>query len=201
MALSYRGKSMKGTFKKEDFLLFKPCIIKKLRRGDIVVFKKSNGLKANVMIVHRIIQINNNVLFTHGDNKKRPDVIPVSKANLLGKVTAYERNSKRYRVIGGMPGLIIARIRYFFRRSAYRFFTKIKWILSTKVISDNINRFWEHRIQKLKVNTKEGPVIKWIYRNHTIAEQLPDNTLQRFSILSYFLTETKNPSITSDSSS
>lgn len=187
----YYGNSMKGTFRIADFVTLESFNIKNLRKGDIIAYRSEH--KKDDLIVHRIICIDKGKLFTRGDNNRRPDILSVSKSNLIGKVTFYERKGKLHCVIGGIPGLIMARIKYFFRRSAYLFFTKIKWIISAKIISESLNRFWKHRIQKIKVNTKEGPVIKWIFRNRTLFQQLPDNTLQRSSILSYFLTETKNP--------
>lgn len=186
---------MKSTFSEGDLLSIEPRDLKKIRIGEIVAYRNNRKDESDNLIVHRIIKISSNILFTKGDNNRNIDTFPVSKENLVGKVILYERKGKLHRVIGGIVGLIIARIRYFFRRSAYLFFTKVKWILSIKIINNSINRFWKHRIQKIKINTKDGPVIKCIYRNHTIAQMLPNNTLQKSSILSYFLTETKDPSI------
>lgn len=186
---------MKRTLKNGDFLLIEYCPTENFYRGDIIAYRDEIKPKLNRIISHRIVNIKGKKFFTQGDNNKNPDMISVKTNNLIGKVTACERNGKRHRVIGGMSGLIKARIWFFFRHSAYLFFNRMKWILSTKIISDRLSRFWKHRIQKIKINTKEGPVIKWIFRNRTLFQLLPDNTLQRFSVLSYFLTETKNPSI------
>ncbi len=182
---------MKRTLKNGDFLLIEYCPTENFYRGDIIAYRDEIKPKLNRIISHRIVNIKGEKFFTKGDNNKNPDMISVNTNNLIGKVIAYERNGKFHRVIGGMPGLIKARIWYFFCHSGYLFFTKIKWILSAKIISESINRFWEHRIQKIKVNTKEGPVIKWIYRNRTLAQQLPNNTLQRSSLLAHILIETK----------
>ena len=178
---------MKGTFRKGDLLVLEPCSEEKLYKGDIIAFTNIKEINENEIIVHRIIGINKGNLFTRGDNNKRPDIIPVSNSVLVGKVISYERNGKNYRAIGGLTGLISARIFYFFRRTIYWFLIKIRWLLPIKLIGNMLNIFWKYRIKKIKLSTKDGPVIKWVFRNRTIVHWLPGKRPQKTSFLSRFL--------------
>jgi signal peptidase I len=184
---------MKGTFRKGDLLVLEPCLKEKLHKGDIIAFRNTREIKDNEMIVHRIIRIDKGYLFTRGDNNKRPDIIPVSNSALVGKVISYERNGKNYRAIGGLTGLISARIFYFFRRTIYWFLIKIRWLLPINLIGNMLNKLWKYRIKKIKLSTKDGPIIKWVFRNRTIAHWLPENRLQKTSFLSRFLINSKKP--------
>jgi len=191
-SFSYHGNSMKGTFQKGNLLVLESLPIEKLHKGDIIAFKNKRKIKENEMIVHRIIHIDKDCLFTRGDNNKRPDIIPISNSNLIGKVVSYERNGKSNRVIGGLTGLIRARIDYLFRRTIYWFLKKIRWLLPIRLIGNMLNKLWKSHIQKIKLSTKDGPIIKWVFRNRTIAHCYPNKKLQRSSFLSRFLINSKN---------
>jgi signal peptidase I len=193
MIFFYQGNSMKGTFRTVDFLTIEPCNLKNLRIGDIIAFTKDNEEdNKDDLVVHRIIRVGEGHLSTKGDNNRRPDILPVSASNLIGKVVAFERKGKTYRVRNGIAGLIRARMGYVFRRICYLLICKVRRHLPVKKIRNIIFILWKPEIQKIKFSTTDGPLIKWVHRNRTIATWLPEKNLLKASFLSRFLINQKN---------
>ena len=90
------GTSMLPLVRAGDYVRIKK-ISGDLRRGDIVVFQKSNGL-----ITHRVLRIsrtddNNKTLLTKGDNSIVPDP-PILSSAIIGKVIAIRRNNHEMRL-------------------------------------------------------------------------------------------------------
>jgi signal peptidase I len=191
---AYYGNSMKGTFRTADFLKIELCILENLQKGDIVAFAKDSkvGNKDN-LIVHRIIHIEKDCFITKGDNNRRPDALPVAESNLIGKVVAFEREGKTYKVKGGLPGLIRARVVYVFHRICYLLLYNVRKFMPVRKIANIVFILWKPKIQKIEFSTVEGPVIKWVHRNRTIATWLPEKNLLIASFLSRFLLHSKNP--------
>lgn len=176
---------MKGTFRAADFLSLEPFDLKSLCVGDIIAYRRDN-INGDP-IVHRIIQVGKGNLITKGDNNQRPDIFPISESNLLGKVVAFERGGKTFKVRGGTMGLILARARYVLRRARYLLINKMRRFLPVRRIGNIVFYLWKPKIQKLKFSTAEGPVVKWVYRNSTIATWLPEKNLLKASFLYRFL--------------
>jgi len=193
MIFAYYGNSMKGIFCVADFIIFRKCNLKKLRKGDIVAFSKDqDDGKHDDPIVHRIICMADDHFFTKGDNNRRPDTFPVSESNLIGKVVGFERSGKTYKVRGGMAGLMQARAGYFIRRICYQSILAAKKVLFLKKISPVFSIFWKPRLKKVQFTYPKGAVIKWIYRDRTIAAWIPDKKLLKTTFLSRLLIGSKN---------
>ena len=165
---------MKGTFQGGDVLIIEDWTIENLHKGDVIAYRDIRGGRENNQVVHRIIRISQGCLVTRGDNNRRPDIHPVSTEKLIGKVIAFKRKGKVYRVIGGFLGLIKSRIGYFFRRYCYLFYQELRKLLSVKKINNMVCKFWKPSIRKIKYPTSEGPLIKYIFRNRTIARWWPE---------------------------
>jgi len=186
--LPYHGDSMKGVFRTADFLIIEPCSLISLCNGDVIAFARDRDEgKVNDQVVHRIIRIVTDYLFTKGDNNRTPDLLPVTKSNLIGKVVAFEREGRTHKVRNGSAGLLVARTMYVFRRARYLLINRIRGFLPIRRIGSIVFFLWKPKIQKLKFSTAEGPVIKWVHRNSTIATWLPEKKLLKTSFLYRFL--------------
>lgn len=193
MKFIYQGTSMKGTFRTADFLIIELCNLKNLRKGDIVAYSKDNEeSKKNDSIVHRTIRVGEGHLITKGDNNRRPDILPVSESNLIGKVVGFERAGKTFSVRSGIAGLVRARAGYAFRRACYHLVCAIKRFLPVKKIINIILFVWKPEVQKIEFTTAEGPVIKWVHRQRTIATWLPEKKLLKTCFLSRLLIRSNN---------
>jgi len=170
-----------------DFLIIEPCNLISLRIGDVIAFARdSDEGKINDQIVHRIIRVVKDHLITKGDHNRRPDMLPVTKSNLIGKVVAFEREGKTHKVRSGSVGLIIVRTRCVFRRARYLLINKMRRFLPVRRIRNIVFFLWKPKIQKLKFSTAEGLVIKWVHRNRTIASWRPEKNLLKTSFLHRF---------------
>jgi hypothetical protein len=181
---------MKGIFRTADFLIIEPCVLENLQKGDVIAFKREDIFTDP--IVHRIIHVAKDHFITKGDNNRRPDILPVTESNLIGKVVAFERKGKTLSVRGGNAGLIRAKTGYAFRRACYLLIKKMRRLLPIRDFGDIVFFFWKPEIQKIKFSTAKGPLIKWIHRNRTIAAWLPEKNLLKTSFLSRFLIRSKN---------
>jgi len=173
----YKGNSMKGVFILGDFLHIDIFKIDDLNPGDVIAFKDIRENSKNDRIVHRIVKISNNALITMGDNNRNLDFHQVTPENLIGKVISYERDGKKYKVRGGLPGFYQAKIKYFIRRSIFWFYKKLTNISFIRsFLRLLLNNFFVSikKIKKIKVNSIEGSIIKWSLNGKTIAKKGPD---------------------------
>lgn len=86
--LSFRfqavGQSMYPTIRNGEVLHVEPIGNSKLKRGDIILFRRGDGLKA-----HRIVKIGGEVFVTRGDSSLQADS-EVGREEILGRVVAKE---------------------------------------------------------------------------------------------------------------
>ena len=71
------------------------------RKGDIVVFHSPPD---NTKIVHRIISITGDKIFTKGDNNRNRDTSVISQQNILGRVIYARRGKRRISIGYGVSG-------------------------------------------------------------------------------------------------
>lgn len=90
--LTVTGDSMYPLFKSrmDTVVLAMP---KKLKKRDIVFFKRENGS----YILHRILKIKNGVLTIAGDNEMKKE-FPVKENQVIGVVESFTRNGKKYSI-------------------------------------------------------------------------------------------------------
>ncbi|MCX6558538.1 MAG: signal peptidase I [Candidatus Aminicenantes bacterium] len=160
---------MKGTFKPGDNLFVNSIFLKKLNKGDILVIKSQDSKLIDKKLVHRIVNKSDNTSITRGDNNPQNDDEPVTEENLIGKVTYYERKGKIHKVCNGRIGLIWARVLHgrlhiiramkFFLRKPYRLLKK------TGIIA----RLWRPKIETIYFETQDGPLVKYIHKDRTVA--------------------------------
>ena len=83
--------SMEPTISVEDYILVKETDVNTLETGDIIAFYSSDPTIKGMIVIHRIIDINEDGTFkTMGDANPVPDDYPVEASSIVGK---YERRS------------------------------------------------------------------------------------------------------------
>ena len=79
--------SMKPWIKPGDIVLLQSALTEKLRIGDIITYQSGN-----ILITHRIININKESITTRGDRNNKTDA-PVAKGQIIGLVTSVRRDN------------------------------------------------------------------------------------------------------------
>ncbi len=72
--------------------------------GDIIGYKQKNK-----NILHRIIKIEKEKIYTKGDNSLAADPYPIQKKDIIGKLTKIRRGTKIYRINNGWLGFLTER--------------------------------------------------------------------------------------------
>ena len=104
-SLFVRGDSMRPLFRPGDRIVFIPCLIEELRRGDVIIFVP-DGQRERV--VHRVVSTGPGGVRTRGDANPSRDPGEVRQASLVGRAVAAERGGRVVPVAGGLAGRIIA---------------------------------------------------------------------------------------------
>jgi hypothetical protein len=169
----YKGKSMQGTFSFGDRLIIEQVQLASVRPGDVVVYRVLNHQGERDMLVHRVMGVATNGLVLRGDNNFCDDKTPVAQNNLVGRVSHVDRGGKRVPVRGGCSGLLIARVSHgwrFLRHIMWKFLRIMgRWSYRRLRDSGLIQRLWKPSILKIQLMTANGPLIKYVYRNRTVA--------------------------------
>lgn len=169
----YKGQSMEGTFRFGDRLIIEFVPIPDIRLGEVVVYRKLNHNSTEEEVVHRVVGSCPNGLVVRGDNNLFADSTLVTEYNLLGRVSYVERHGKRIYVFSRRFGLLRARTLYACRH-AMQWFLRFVYGLSKKYYhclrdSGLILRFWQPSINKVRFMTANGPLIKYVCRNRSVA--------------------------------
>jgi len=93
-----------------NFDLLEISFPKQIRRGDIVLFKTSDG---EAWIAHRVIKIENGRIHTKGDNNGMEDEKTLRADEIGGVVTARWRRGKRRVIHGGRLGNLQYKLSWF----------------------------------------------------------------------------------------
>jgi hypothetical protein len=167
--LPYHGISMCGTFRLGDLLLIDSAAIEDLRRGDVVAFRRSSTGDRTYQVVHRIQAFTPEGLITRGDRSCAADLAPVTAEDLIGRVSAVERDGETRPVLGGWRGHAWAIILRLWRRIApvvgggYRF---LRATGLTGVV-------WRPPLSQIHLEAAAGPVVKTVHRERTVARWWP----------------------------
>ena len=171
----YRGQSMKRTFRNGDYLYIQEFSLDRLHPGDIVVVHSQASEIAKNHYVHRVVGITEEDLLTCGDNNPGNDIEPVTEKNYIGRVTCYERNGKIHKVWNGRLGMMRARVlhgRLLVIRAAKFFLKKpYRMIKKTNIVA----KFWRPEIETIFFETHDGPLIKYIHKDRTVASCWTDS--------------------------
>lgn len=166
--LFYRGSSMKGTFKAGDRLSIEKVPFQKIRKGDLIIFRKTINDKTE-FVVHRVRHITPNGAITRGDNSLYNDRILLMESDIIGRVSSFDRNGKMFSTRNGFLGRMRAfrlhtrlRLNSILKRSLR---TPYRWLKKSGIVS----RIWYPKIEIVQCQTPQGPLFKFIHRNRTIA--------------------------------
>jgi hypothetical protein len=152
-------------------------VTRKLGKGDVVVFMDSNGRSG--FVVHRIISVASAGLITRGDHNRLQDFSPITLAQVAGKVELVENKRGIRRVANGLWGLWLARI-WQVVFGLDRLFRRIFWMPYNFIRERKLAAFlWRPDISTMQLQSEEGLLIKYLYKNRTVA--VWDPARRRFS--------------------
>ncbi len=173
----YRGHSMLGTFRVGDQLIITAASFASIRSWEVVIFRSIVHTQTQREVVHRVVAVTPNGLLTQGDNNPHIDRLPLTEERLLGRVTQCIRDGRVYPVRGGFWGIIHLRSLHamnFIRHligSILRL--TVGWLYRWLRNSGLVARFWRLTILRLVVNTRNGPMVKYIHGHRTVAKWRP----------------------------
>ena len=98
-----RGDSMHPIIRDEDYLHIVPHDGSPITRGDVVLTLSERGLT-----VHRVVDIDGDVIITRGDNAAAPDP-SLHSSRILGRVSYVERDGAQQRMDRLSPVALAAR--------------------------------------------------------------------------------------------
>jgi len=113
--LVYTGTSMNPTLVEPELLQVASYRGERVRPGDIVCFKAPDG---DLTVVHRVVAVERRVtrdgrsearVRTRGDNNAWEDAWVLPAADIIGRVEAAQRGTRRRKVHGGRRGLLSLR--------------------------------------------------------------------------------------------
>ncbi len=174
----YRGQSMAGVFRPGDYLTLEPVPIAEIRPGDVVIYAGRDQAGEPEDVVHRVVARAPGGLVTRGDNNPHADHTLVTAENLLGRVTHVTRGGRTWPVRGGRWGLWQARAFRAGRRVlglTWRLIVPVgRWPYRALRRSGLVARLWRPAIVRLRLETANGPLVKYIRGGRTVAWWWPD---------------------------
>jgi hypothetical protein len=161
----YRGRSMGTAFAPGDCLYFEAVEPSKLRRGDVVIFRREQPGGEDV--VHRVIDVCDGHLLARGDDNP-PDMIDmVPFSTVLGRVTSFEHCGRgKTPVAGGAAGMLRAGLvarEGIPRRLARRAYSCLRK-------SGIVRLFWRPGIDVVTVATDGPSVVRLVSGGRTIGK-------------------------------
>lgn len=103
--VNYTGPSMNPTLRAGDGLCVIPYGDKKIRIGDVVVFRHPEGQDN---IVHRVVSVNSRGVRTRGDNNTDIDPWVLRPEDIIGRVVSAQRTHRNVSIHGGAWGRALA---------------------------------------------------------------------------------------------
>jgi hypothetical protein len=130
------------------------------------------------LVAHRVTGLVAGGAILRGDGNSRCDVDTVFEQDLLGRVSYYERNGKVRPVANGPRGLARARLLHLWyggRRTLWRSVTFVGRIPYRWFKRSGIVRYvWQIPIERILLQTPDGPLIKYVHRGRTVAQWWPE---------------------------
>ena len=96
---------MRPLFRPGDRILFVPCRVEELRRGDVIIFLPPGGEER---VVHRVVSVGRGGIRTRGDANPGADAWVLGQAELDGRAVSVERGGRVIPIAGGLAGRLIA---------------------------------------------------------------------------------------------
>jgi len=113
-AVFCRGESMRPLFRPGDRILFVPCRVEELRRGDVIIFLPPGKQER---VVHRVVSNGPEGILTKGDANPCRDTGLLRQDDIVGRAVSVERGDRVIPVWGGLAGRLLAALICAFRKS------------------------------------------------------------------------------------
>jgi signal peptidase I len=170
----YRGASMAGTFRPGDRLTVAPVPLIEIEPGDVVVLRGPDGCGNDSDLVHRVVAAAPDGLVARGDSNPCDDEGRVTAANLVGRVTHFERKGRTRRVRGGRWGLLRARLLHA-RLPAWGLVKQVgrrpyRWLRASGLVQ----RCWRPAVTRVRFTTEDGPLVKYVCGGRMVASWWPE---------------------------
>jgi len=170
---------MTGTFRFGDLLIIEYSSLTDIHPGDVVVYRALNNKGNKKELVHRVMRMLPEGLIVRGDRNLHADITLATKDNLVGRVRHVRRNGKDIPVRNGLPGLLRARTGHGYRRlrewiwglarfTGRMFYARLR-------DSGLVGHLWRPSIERVRLTTDEGPLVKYLHRNRTVARYWSGN--------------------------
>lgn len=169
MRFPYRGSSMRGTFRPGDLLRVTPIALQDLRCGDVVAFRRPGTARPGHQVAHRVQARKVEGLVTRGDQCRTIDRAIVTAQDLIGRVSAVEREGETRPVLSGRWGQTWAVALRLWRRLA----PAVGWPYRRLRSSGLARTLWRPQLAQIRLETEVGPMIKYIHRGRTVARWWP----------------------------
>lgn len=170
IAFAYHGNSMRGTFREGDVLWIAPDRLEMVEAGDIIAFYDNGSRDTSPLVVHRIKACTPAGLVTQGDFNATPDSELIQAEGFVGRARFVQRGDKIHRVWGGRLGQLWAgymRLRKYL--AAGRIASLYQSLYRLVKSSGLVRRLWRPTIVKIQLATNNGPLVKYIHNQRTIA--------------------------------
>ncbi|MBN2305624.1 MAG: S24/S26 family peptidase [Anaerolineae bacterium] len=180
----YYGNSMWGTFRPGDALRIEPVALDGIRRGDVVVYRKSNqpfspltGGDQGNHVVHRVIKIVPGGLFLRGDNNLAADIAVILEDDVIGRVTHVQRGDMLCPVQNGRRGAWRGHLLHA-RKTVLWWLLRIvtpvgRWPYRWLRGSGLARWIWRPTITEIHLQTERGPLVKFVCGSRTVAYWFP----------------------------
>jgi len=97
-----------------DRIVFVPCRVAELRRGDVIIIKPPGQ---DERVVHRVVSTGPDGIRTKGDANSYRDTWALRQEDIVGRAVSVERECSVIPVAGGIAGCLLAALIRAFRRS------------------------------------------------------------------------------------
>ncbi len=180
----YAGPSMSPLLKSGDLLRVKKSTLVEIHLGDVVVIARGGRENCVEYVVHRVVSVGEKQLVTQGDNNFKLDACAVTNENLVGMVISFDRQNRIHLVKGGQLGFWYGRV-ILMRNHMWRLSKHIGWWIYHLIRQSGlIARIWRPVINRIKVNTDTGPLVKYCYGKYTVARWWPE--IKKYDVVKPF---------------
>ncbi len=177
----YSGQSMVGTFRDGDWLWVERATLKDLKPGDVVLYQCLMEQGFHQEIVHRVMCFAEGGIILRGDSNPRNDINIVFEQDILGRAVQYERNKRLHPIANGLRGLAKARLLHWWYGSlrilwrGFKFCGRVpyRWFKYSGVVK----LIWQPPVQRILLQTPDGPLVKYVSRGRTVARWWPEQKL------------------------
>ncbi len=160
----YAGPSMRPIFRNGDLLEIEGND-SPLRKGDVIIFRKETARP----VIHRIVSMGDDGIKTCGDNNAEIDPWTLRMDEVIGRVVAVKRATRRRPVSGGYAGHCLGRLLHLkssFRNNLLRFNRPVYRSMAKRVSKAAHRLGYAPRIYRFE--RPEGLELRWVFAGWTI---------------------------------